>query len=497
MQAFSGLDHRKTLANLRLAVSSPLVQRTTNESYFQGRVPMKAIVCEMCSSNNVIKSDGVFVCQNCGTKYSVEEARKLMVEGTVDVSGSTVKLDNTELISNYLKMAHNAYESNNNKEAETYCNKIIEIDPEFSEAWLLKGIVAGWQSKGGNIRMDEFLTCTEKAFTNASTVEELEGLAVVAKNEFKSLVLAINKMKLDGVVKYPKSAKEYTEIRLSYLVWGMNLFTSYAGSLNKFNENKPDEEKKKPETITLDVTYELKRKCDEELVGACIELWNNSLNEFNNSSNHIGYPTDYALEQMIQDGGVAMSLLESILIPKDTSKVDEKDKPIVIRACKNAIVMRNLWKDMKSYTVSFSGGIETHPVSKSMTLATKQECVTKMRRYHEIIKEFDPSYEVPVVPDVPTPSATSSGGCYVATAVYGSYDCPQVWTLRRYRDYTLAETWYGRAFIHTYYAISPTLVKWFGHTAWFKKMWRGRLDRMVNRLNSEGVENTPYHDRKW
>ena len=32
--------------------------------------------------------------------------------------------------------------------------------------------------------------------------------------------------------------------------------------------------------------------------------------------------------------------------------------------------------------------------------------------------------------------AKSSGGCYVATAVYGSYDCPQVWTLRRYRDYT-------------------------------------------------------------
>ena len=45
------------------------------------------------------------------------------------------------------------------------------------------------------------------------------------------------------------------------------------------------------------------------------------------------------------------------------------------------------------------------------------------------------------------------GGCYVATAVYGSYDCPQVWTLRRYRDYTLAETWHGRAFIRTYYAI--------------------------------------------
>ena len=93
--------------------------------------------------------------------------------------------------------------------------------------------------------------------------------------------------------------------------------------------------------------------------------------------------------------------------------------------------------------------------------------------------------------------AASSGGCYVATAVYGSYDCPQVWTLRRFRDYTLAESWYGRAFIRTYYAISPTLVKWFGQTAWFKRMWKGTLDRMVNRLNANGVQDTPYQDKNW
>lgn len=94
-------------------------------------------------------------------------------------------------------------------------------------------------------------------------------------------------------------------------------------------------------------------------------------------------------------------------------------------------------------------------------------------------------------------AASKSGGCYVATAVYGSYDCPQVWTLRRYRDYTLAETWYGRAFIKIYYAISPSLVKWFGHTEWFKKMWQGKLDRMVEKLQASGVESTPYNDRKW
>lgn len=88
-------------------------------------------------------------------------------------------------------------------------------------------------------------------------------------------------------------------------------------------------------------------------------------------------------------------------------------------------------------------------------------------------------------------------GCYVATCVYGSYNCPQVWTLRRYRDNTLATTWYGRIFIHTYYAISPILVKWFGETQWFTNMWKPKLDKMVKRLQSKGVKCTPYDDKMW
>ena len=95
------------------------------------------------------------------------------------------------------------------------------------------------------------------------------------------------------------------------------------------------------------------------------------------------------------------------------------------------------------------------------------------------------------------PEGVSTGGCYVATAVYGSYDCPQVWTLRRYRDFILAKSWYGRLFVRTYYAISPTLVKWFGNTEWFKNLWRPTLDKMVKKLQAQGVENDPYEDLNW
>lgn len=90
---------------------------------------------------------------------------------------------------------------------------------------------------------------------------------------------------------------------------------------------------------------------------------------------------------------------------------------------------------------------------------------------------------------------TKQNGCYIATCVYGSYDCPQVWTLRRFRDYMLDVTWYGRLFIKCYYAISPTLVKWFGETKWFRSFWKSKLDKMVADLNRKGVKDTHYHDK--
>ena len=90
-----------------------------------------------------------------------------------------------------------------------------------------------------------------------------------------------------------------------------------------------------------------------------------------------------------------------------------------------------------------------------------------------------------------------STGCYVATCVYGSYDCPAVWTLRRFRDNTLAVSRLGRAFIHTYYAISPTIVRLFGKTVLFKKVWKPLLNKLVLHLKNKGVEDTPYQDKDW
>ena len=90
---------------------------------------MKQIKCDMCGSTDLIKQDGVFVCQSCGIKYSVEEARKMMVEieGTVEVTG-TVKVDSTDEIENLLIRAQQFEADNQQQKALEYYNKILDID---------------------------------------------------------------------------------------------------------------------------------------------------------------------------------------------------------------------------------------------------------------------------------------------------------------------------------------------------------------------------------
>ncbi len=84
--------------------------------------------------------------------------------------------------------------------------------------------------------------------------------------------------------------------------------------------------------------------------------------------------------------------------------------------------------------------------------------------------------------------------CYIATCVYGTYDCPQVFTLRRYRDYVLDKKIAGKIFIRTYYILSSAAVKLFGKAKWFKKICKKRLDPMVIKLNKMGIKDTPYND---
>lgn len=113
-------------------------------------------------------------------------------------------------------------------------------------------------------------------------------------------------------------------------------------------------------------------------------------------------------------------------------------------------------------------------------------------RIHHFSQAPTPEQPTPVITQ---PTIKKKNGCYVATCVYGSYDCPEVWVLRRYRDNTLANSYFGRIFIKIYYMLSPTLVKCFGKYNWFVNSCKLALDKLVSKLQINGFENTPYNDK--
>lgn len=138
---------------------------------------MKRLTCEMCGSTDLMKQDGVFVCQSCGTKYSVEEAKKMMVEGTVEVTG-TVRVDDSavkkEQINNYLEMAKTALDGEDIEGVVSYCDRILEIDRDNYEAWILKAKAAGWGSTLKDIKVPQALTAAKRAVNLAPDSQKYE-----------------------------------------------------------------------------------------------------------------------------------------------------------------------------------------------------------------------------------------------------------------------------------------------------------------------------------
>ena len=341
---------------------------------------MKALVCEMCGSQDLVKQDGMYICQNCGTKYAPEEAKKLMVEVTID---------NSEKIKNLYQLARRAYSDKNYEDAANYYSQITVAVPNDWEAYYFSVFC-------------KQMTCTIANIPLAATSISncLETTSVLVLNDKNRIT---DKDEIEGA---------FVKIYESIDVFCAMILYAAADAY-------------------------MKPTLDKENLRKCIRA-----------------------AELLRMKGVEIT----------DFGIHGKNTESYCIAAKKAIESNNTYRSL--------GGVFTEE---------------ELEYIRSRVKEINPNYDL----SADSSSEKSGGGCYVATAVYGSYDCPQVWTLRRYRDYTLAETWYGRAFVHTYYAVSPTLVKWFGETAWFKNMWRPKLDKMVKELNEKGVADTPYHDRIW
>lgn len=362
---------------------------------------MKALTCEMCGSTNLIKQDGVFVCKSCGTKYSVEEAKKMMIEGTVDVKG-TVTIDTSSELANLYEIARRAKETDNSENAAKYYDMILVKDPKSWEA--------------------NFYVIYFKAMN--CTIGQIDSA-------------------------------------------GYSVVSSLPSIFDLVQETVPNDEQEL-------VFKEIQNRCSfiAKMLSNAAEqsFYNLDLQDFSNDI-----------------------ISSSLIVHSFADLLEDKYNGLFGQMSAQS------WKESIDILL-----IYTNHFTKGEHLSNIQKIIDE---YGDKIKKYDSSYITPKVDseegesdDVISNSSTStttnkSNGCYVATAVYGSYDCPEVWTLRRFRDYTLDETFAGRTFIKTYYAISPTLVRILGDTSWFKAMWKPILDKIVSKLQNMGIESTPYKDK--
>lgn len=354
---------------------------------------MKALTCEMCGSTNLVKDGGVFVCQSCGTKYSVEEAKKMMIDGVV-----SVKVDVSDELKNLYEVARRAKDSDNSENAHKYYDMILVKDPNSWEATFYVTYYQAMQCK----------------------IAEISSAAISLSNCFSSV---------------------------------MNLV--------KNNVNDIEEQRNVIEEIYL--------RCEriaKMLYFASSDFYKDT---------DIEIRGEYASEHA-ERGIYSASILKMLSVEIKSYFNDKYD-------------------DIRAEAISEAVNLHAKTLLDVKGKVTEDDLDLYKEDYEEVVKKFHPDYSLPIMNLNSSSSNNSSSGCYIATAVYGSYDCPEVWTLRRFRDYTLAETWYGRLFIKAYYATSPTLVRLFGDTLWFKNICKKPLDRLVSKLRIKGVENTPYKDK--
>lgn len=249
---------------------------------------MKRVACEMCGDSDLIKQDGVFVCQSCGMKYSVEEAKKMMIEGTVEVQG-TVKVDNSAFVEKYLTNARRAYDKEDWEEVEKYYNMVEQNAPNNMEA--------------------VFFSAYGKTM-----------LAMIDDDYYKK------------------------QQKFTVLIKSISVINDY-----------------------YEITNEDKQAVLNKICDAIIAI--------------DGVDFVYRVDQGADVGG---------------KKWHE-----------------NLIENVKA---------------------------TFVEELNQIAEVHDDAYIQELIDRLIEEDSDSEEGCYVATCVYGSYDCPQVWTLRRYRDYKLAES---------------------------------------------------------
>ncbi|MBI5197647.1 MAG: hypothetical protein HZA19_03460 [Nitrospirae bacterium] len=165
-------------------------------------------------------------------------------------------------------------------------------------------------------------------------------------------------------------------------------------------------------------------------------------------------------------------------VPLPEALLFQKDKGAIAMWSPAAFAYpsEQLWIGHELFSGLFEAG---NNILGSVTTQAKVNAYVEKGVYVENLDVFtffgDPATRIPLdIPKRNTLSGSSSGsgggGCFIATAAYGSYLHPYVKILRDFRDQALLKTGWGTQMVEIYYDTSPPLAGWIQDRGWARRI---------------------------
>ena len=364
---------------------------------------MQKLACEMCGGNDIVKENGLYVCQHCGTKYTVEEAKQLFINGTV-------KIDYSQKLENLYVLARRAIDEKDFKAAQRYYEDILLEHPEK------------WEPV--------FHAAYFKIMNHCENDDVIDSVQYISNKLNTTFVL----LEKDKVENHDESARL---IATDVILLEHRLFEII---LDKF----------------YNIDFETRDRDDKRIYVESIKSLYGLLKELASYLDNYNETETIKIKFDIKKQGVRLL----VILKSDVAGIDKE------------WVIRHLKEDCVEI-LAYDRDPDTEYVLSTLSDTSEQGKAT-----NEIVVKEE----------------KKKGSCFIATAVYGSYDCPQVWVLRRFRDEVLMPMMCGKVFVKTYYMLSPKLLRLVGDTKLFHNICVKILDKFVCYLKGKGFSDNPYED---
>ena len=161
-----------------------------------------------------MKQEGVFVCQSCGAKYSVEDAKKMM--GSTVETTEKVAVSDTTRLDNLYKLARRAKDDNNFDKAAQYYEQILlenALDWEAAFFSIYFSAVQKWRDGERASAVDLLYNCIDNVFDiikkNVNGNSEKESAAKIVSSTIDNICRLFNGGNNDSFESFNAQYKQY------------------------------------------------------------------------------------------------------------------------------------------------------------------------------------------------------------------------------------------------------------------------------------------------